>query len=160
MPVQLGTPSPCSRGAYDDLHCSLSLTTAPSIARACRQGAALQRAMPDRRQSSGVLTELALYAVSALISFALLNNVLKKLDPNQQNSKQARWPRACHFSRLCGGEAAAPVALQRLSRVSRRTQATAKRKEISARLGRPVLETNQYEDVRLQTLRLSRATAP
>jgi hypothetical protein len=111
--------------------------------------------MPDRRQSSGVLTELALYAVSALISFALLNNVLKKLDPNQQNSKQARWPRACHFSRLCGGEAAAPVALQRLSRVSRRTQATAKRKEISARLGRPVLETNQYEDVRLQTLRLS-----
>jgi hypothetical protein len=48
--------------------------------------------MPDRRQSSGVLTELALYAVSALISFALLNNVLKKLDPNQQNSKQARAP--------------------------------------------------------------------
>ena len=46
--------------------------------------------MPDRRQSSGVLTELALYAVSALISCALLNNVLKKLDPNQQNSKQAR----------------------------------------------------------------------
>ena len=67
------------------------------------------RAMPDRRQSSGVLTELALYAVSALISFALLNNVLKKLDPNQQNSKQARLPRVCHCGRLrCRGEAAAP----------------------------------------------------
>ncbi len=44
----------------------------------------------DRRQASSALTELALYAVSALISFALLNNVLKKLDPNQQNNKQAR----------------------------------------------------------------------
>lgn len=58
-----------------------------------REGRRLSpRDMPDRRQSSGVLTELALYAVSALISFALLNNVLKKLDPNQQNSKQARAP--------------------------------------------------------------------
>ena len=105
--------------------------------------------MPDRRQSSGVLTELALYAVSALISFALLNNVLKKLDPNQQNSKQARSHLVCHFSRLRGWrEAAAPVAVQRLRRAPCRAQATAKRKEISARLGRPVLETNQYEDVR------------
>jgi hypothetical protein len=49
----------------------------------------------DRRQASGALTELALYAVSALISFALLNNVLKKLDPNQQNNKQARGSAGC-----------------------------------------------------------------
>jgi hypothetical protein len=71
-----------------------ALCAASPDALTCLAGAAgaAPRAMPDRRQSSGVLTELALYAVSALISFALLNNVLKKLDPNQQNSKQARPP--------------------------------------------------------------------
>lgn len=36
------------------------------------------------------MTELVVYAASALISFALLGNLLKKLDPNAQNSKQAR----------------------------------------------------------------------
>lgn len=68
--------------------------------------------MVDRRQTTGVLTELALYAVSALISFALLNNVLKKLDPNQQNAKQARarlrrysgdTPRRARAHRGCRG---------------------------------------------------------
>jgi hypothetical protein len=47
--------------------------------------------MADRKQrNGGILVDLALYAVSALISFALLNNVLKKLDPNASNAKQAR----------------------------------------------------------------------
>ncbi len=45
--------------------------------------------MSDRK-TAGVLTDLALYAVSALISFALLNNLLKKLDPNEANAKQVR----------------------------------------------------------------------
>ena len=43
-----------------------------------------------RKDGSAILTELALYAASALISFALLGNLLKKLDPNAQSSKQAR----------------------------------------------------------------------
>jgi len=42
------------------------------------------------RKMANVAIDLALYAVSALISFALLNNVLKKLDPNEANAKQAR----------------------------------------------------------------------
>lgn len=42
-----------------------------------------------------MLTEIALYAVSALISFSLLNNLFKKLDPtnSEANAKQARLQR-------------------------------------------------------------------
>lgn len=67
-----------------------------------------------RSTRSAILTELVVYAASALISFALLGNLLKKLDPNAQASKQAK----------------------------------VKKKEIAARLGRPLVETNVYEDVR------------
>ena len=63
---------------------------------------------------TAILTELAVYAVSALFSFALLGNLLKKLDPNAQATKQAK----------------------------------AKKKEIALKLGRPLVETNVYEDVR------------
>ena len=44
----------------------------------------------ERKQTSGLLIDIALYGASALISFALLNNVLKKLDPNHEGAKQAR----------------------------------------------------------------------
>ena len=44
----------------------------------------------ERKQTSGLLIDIALYAASALISFALLNNVLKKLDPNHEGAKQVR----------------------------------------------------------------------
>jgi hypothetical protein len=70
----------------------------------------------DRRQASGALTELALYAVSALISFALLNNVLKKLDPNQQNNKQVRvWLARC-VGGCCWGACAWAAAFKGLPR--------------------------------------------
>ena len=85
-----------------------------------------------RRKATSIAIDLALYTISALISFALLNNVLKKLDPNEGNAKQAR-------------RAAPRVAAASLTPS---LQAVEKKKEIAARLGRPLLNTNQYEDVR------------
>lgn len=87
-----------------------------------------------RRKATHIAIDLALYAISALISFALLNNVLKKLDPNEGNAKQAR--RAA--PRRASPPPGSPPSLQ----------AVEKKKEIAARLGRPLLNTNQYEDVR------------
>ena len=49
---------------------------------------------------SAILTELVVYAASALFSFALLGNLLKKLDPNTQATKQARG--GAHLDNLSG----------------------------------------------------------
>lgn len=42
----------------------------------------------ERKQTASLVVDIALYAASALLSFVLLNNVLKKLDPNHENVKQ------------------------------------------------------------------------
>jgi hypothetical protein len=96
------------------------------------------------RKLAGAAVDLAMYALSALISFALLNNLLKKLDPNEGNAKQAR-PRLCE-AQPRPPPSHRPCVAHRSPR--RSPQAAAKKKEIADRLGRPLLNTNQYEDVR------------
>lgn len=94
----------------------------------------------ERKQTSSLLIDIALYAASAVISFVLLNNVLKKLDPNHENAKQV----SCASSH---GRAYSQF-LKRSHTPWFRLQAQVKKKELSKRLGRPLLDTNQYEDVR------------
>lgn len=91
------------------------------------------------------MTEIVVYAASALISFALLGNLLKKLDPNAQNSKQVRAFRSQPQAALLSTKSSAK---RKHFVLSLPPQAKAKRKEIAGRLGRPLLECNQYEDVR------------
>jgi hypothetical protein len=64
-----------------------------------------------------------------------------------------------HWGRRAGERALRTLPERGAEARAPRAQANAKKKEIAARLGRPVLETNQYEDVRLQaeTLRASLA---
>ena len=98
----------------------------------------------ERKQTSGLLIDIALYAASALISFALLNNVLKKLDPNHEGAKQAR----CRLGQCRASVRRPPPPAVPLTATPHPAQAQAKKKELAKRLGRPLLDTNQYEDVR------------
>ena len=88
--------------------------------RACTRSMAPQS--PDQRKLAGVAIDLAMYALSALISFALLNNVLKKLDPNESNAKQARRAASAGASSLSAPSSAltpAPAATRRQRRRKR-----------------------------------------
>lgn len=71
---------------------------------------------PSEARLARVATELAMYAVSAVLSWFMLKSVLRQFDPT-------------------GNEKAAK-------------QAAAKKRELALRLGRPLLDTNQFEDVR------------
>ena len=62
-----------------------------------------------------MLTELGMYALSAVLSWMMLSRLLKQLDPT--NTKASK-------------------------------QAALTKKELAVRLGKPKLDTNQFEDVR------------